>query len=280
MGNRSQLLTEFMMQAPIQPATNYWRAVEMEEVIRHGVPSGIGLDLGCGDGHLMSILMGHVGSRQLVGLDSDSREVLIASGRRIYSQVVTGSADRLPFGNGGFDFVFSNSVLEHIENIDGALEEVARVLRPKGRFLFTVPGPDFHACLQGPLFGEREAYLRETDARCAHLRYWPLEEWKRHLEVVGLTTIHHHGYLTRDQVRRWEFIARMTSGVLYRLARRKRQPIELQRCLNIRTPVLKLPRVFARSIATAIEYGSNATLPLCGCLLIEARRDCEFESTN
>ncbi len=53
------LLTEFMMQAPYQPATNYWRAVEIAEVIAYGLPPGRGLDLGCGDGHLMAIILSH-----------------------------------------------------------------------------------------------------------------------------------------------------------------------------------------------------------------------------
>ena len=34
--------------APYQPATNYWRAVELDAVNRHGLPDGRGVDLGCG----------------------------------------------------------------------------------------------------------------------------------------------------------------------------------------------------------------------------------------
>ncbi|HVM93461.1 MAG TPA: hypothetical protein VMT67_11650, partial [Terriglobales bacterium] len=55
-------LISLMMQAPYQPATNYWRAFEIEEVVRYGFPSGRGLDVGCGDGHLMGIIFGAVGS--------------------------------------------------------------------------------------------------------------------------------------------------------------------------------------------------------------------------
>lgn len=191
-----------MMQAPYQPATNYWRAVEVEEVIKYGLPNGLGIDLGCGDGHLMGIILEHVGSRELFGLDNDPRETALAGTRNIYREIVTTAADRMPFPDNNFDFAFSNSVLEHIENIDAVLGEVTRVLRRAGRFILTVPGPDFHKCLKGPRFGDREVYLRKTDARCAHLRYWNVDEWAEHLQRAGLQLVHQREYLSIPQVRR------------------------------------------------------------------------------
>jgi len=270
---RRSLLTEFMMQAPYQPATNYWRAVEIEEVIKYGLPEGYGLDLGCGDGHLMAILLGHVGRRKLVGLDIDPHETALARRRKTYREVITALADHMPFSDGQFDFVFSNSVLEHIHNIDGALMEVARVLRPGGRFLFTVPGADFHRCLKGPRFrGDRERYLRDTDARCFHLRYWDASQWSEHLQKAGLSLAHQHDYLALAQVQRWELIARNTSGMLYGLLSRKKQPIEIQRQMGIRTPRLRLPRFLASFCATVLDFRVRPEKSACGCLLVEARK--------
>jgi ubiquinone/menaquinone biosynthesis C-methylase UbiE len=262
-----------MMQAPYQPATNYWRAVEIEEVIKYGLPNGQGLDLGCGDGHLMAIILGHVGPRELVGLDIDPCETALARERNIYRQVVTAPADRLPFSNNQFDFIFSNSVLEHIDNIDGVLAEAARVLRPGGRFLFTVPGADFHRCLKGPRFrGDRELYLRDIDARCFHLRYWDASHWSEHLQKAGLTQVHQHEYLTQTQVRRWESIARNTSGVLYGLLGKKKQPIEIQRQMEIRTPRLRLPRFLASLSASLTDLGPRPDESVFGCILVEAKK--------
>ena len=269
---RNQLLTDLMVFSPIQPATNYWRAREIEEVVRYGLPGGRGLDLGCGDGILMSILSRHSGLQGLTGIDVDPQETALAAKSQAYTQVVTGPADRLPFATGTFDYVFSNSVLEHIPDIDSVLAEVARVLRPMGRFLFTVPGPDFHRCLRGPRFGSRERYLRATDARCAHLRYWNSEEWEQHLEAVGLKTIHQHGYLTLEQVRRWESLARHTSGLLYHLFRSKKQPIEIQRMAGIRTSAFRLPRFLATIFATVMNRKEPVATSFYGCLLVEATR--------
>jgi len=45
----------------------------------------------------------------------------------------------LPFRDGSFDAVLSTSVFEHVDNIDEAVAEVARTLRPGGRFVITMP---------------------------------------------------------------------------------------------------------------------------------------------
>jgi len=270
---RRQLLTEFMMKAPYQPATNFWRAVEIEEVINYGLPDGRGLDLGCGDGHLMSIILDHVGDRDIVGLDIDPQETTLARKRNIYRDVVTASGDHLPFSDREFDFAFSNSVLEHIPNIDVVLAEVARVLRPNGRLIFTVPGRNFHSCLKGPRFRRnREAYLHKVDARCFHLRYWDASVWSEHLASSGLNQIHEHEFLTSPQVRRWESIARNTSGLLYSLSGRKKQPIEIQRKLGVRTIQMQLPRFLADLAASALDCEPVDENSGFGCLLVEATK--------
>jgi SAM-dependent methyltransferase len=51
----------------------------------------------------------------------------------------------LPFADGTFDRVLCSEVLEHIEDDEGAMAELARVLRPGGTMAITVPrfGPEF-----------------------------------------------------------------------------------------------------------------------------------------
>ena len=268
---RRTLLTEFMMCAPYQPATNYWRAVEVEEVISYGLPQGSGLDLGCGDGHLTSIVLAHIGSRKIIGLDADPQETIIAARRNLYQRVVTSMADHMPFADGEFDFVFSNSVLEHIPNITATLSEVARVLRTGGRLIFTVPGSNFHQCLKGPRSQDRRhQYLREIDARCFHLRYWSADQWADNLRRSGLHIVHHHEYLSLPQVRRWESVARNSSGVLYKLCGRKQQPIDIQRRMRVRNARVCLPRFLASFSAHILDVGSPTGNSLFGCLLIEA----------
>jgi hypothetical protein len=45
----------------------------------------------------------------------------------------------LSFDNDSFDIIVSNDVLEHVPDIDSALSEIYRTLKPGGKFIFTVP---------------------------------------------------------------------------------------------------------------------------------------------
>ena len=47
-----------------------------------------------------------------------------------------------PYPNTHFDFVYCNMVFEHVENIDRALSEIARVLKPDGEFFAAFPGKE------------------------------------------------------------------------------------------------------------------------------------------
>jgi SAM-dependent methyltransferase len=52
---------------------------------------------------------------------------------------VQGDATRLPFADAGFDRIIASEVLEHVPDDEGALRELARVLRPGGIMAVTVP---------------------------------------------------------------------------------------------------------------------------------------------
>jgi SAM-dependent methyltransferase len=52
---------------------------------------------------------------------------------------VWGDAQRLPFASARFDTVLAAEMLEHIPDPDSCVREIARVVRPGGRLLLTVP---------------------------------------------------------------------------------------------------------------------------------------------
>jgi SAM-dependent methyltransferase len=70
------------------------------------------------------------------------REELAESLRERFPKVTTLVADcqkRLPFEDGFFDRALAIHVLEHLPDLPAALDEVARVLAPRGRFLAVIP---------------------------------------------------------------------------------------------------------------------------------------------
>lgn len=95
------------------------------------------LDLGCGDGLFARICLGK--GKVDVGLDSDPRVARLAEKSGAYKKMVVARAEEMPFKDSFFKTVISNSVLEHIEDLDGVFEEAYRVLEKNGRFIFLVP---------------------------------------------------------------------------------------------------------------------------------------------
>jgi SAM-dependent methyltransferase len=94
------------------------------------------LDLGCGSGEHRPYL---ASAEQTVGLDIDGEALHTLRERHPDFLAVCGDCARLPFRSAVFDRVLCAANLEHLLHLDFALEEVARVLKPDGEFLVTVP---------------------------------------------------------------------------------------------------------------------------------------------
>lgn len=273
------LFAEFLRVYAFQPATGFWRAVEVDILKKYIPMTGTCLDLGCGDGKLTSILYdGHVpATLMLIGIDSDPDETRHASTFSFYKRIHTCFASNIREDSNSFDHAFSNSVLEHIQDIEKTIAEVSRVLKPGGTFVFTVPSPGFHQCLYGPLNSRksRDDYLKEIDKRLAHYRYWSTNEWQDNLEKVGMTMEQAVNYFNCPEVRRWESISRFTAGVIYALGRGKVTPMESQKKLGLRQAQnrITLPRWLAWLLASFLSIGvRSSSNNAYGCLLVIARK--------
>ena len=277
-----ELLEAFIAAYPAQPATAYWRSIEIGALARLGLPKGLGLDLGCGDGILTEILLKFIGMRDLVGIDIDPLETKAAQKFSFYQRVHTCAAQAIPEANASFDMVLSNSVLEHIPDLEGVIAEVSRLLRPQGQFFFTVPGPGFHNTLAGAILPlvTRENYLSRLDRRLAHHHYLSADDWRLLCARYELVVDSCFGYLGKAQTQRWETLSRMTGGLFYSLFGEQQRPIEIQRQLGARSfqNRLRLPRSLAKTIASLVRIGVTTSpetwLPPdeASCLLVTGHR--------
>jgi SAM-dependent methyltransferase len=96
------------------------------------------LDVGCGTGRLLRSAEQRFPNAALEGVDPSvgmvkQAQAVLPAGSRIRFQVA--SSEKLPFANGQFDLVFSTMTFHHWEDQRGAISEVARVLKPGGRWL-------------------------------------------------------------------------------------------------------------------------------------------------
>jgi SAM-dependent methyltransferase len=102
------------------------------------------LDVGCGEG-LAEVALGrlHISQVRLVGVDLVVDKVLKASQETAsHNQRVkfaAGDACRLPFGDGAFDSIYCVAVLQHVNDVETAVAEFARVTTPRGRVVAVEP---------------------------------------------------------------------------------------------------------------------------------------------
>ena len=97
------------------------------------------LDVGCGDGQIARALA-QQGS-EVLGIDPTQMHIDIAIERAGGPTYLLGGATQLPVEDASMDAVVACLVFEHIDEMDAAVAEVARVLRPGGQFSFFLNHP-------------------------------------------------------------------------------------------------------------------------------------------
>jgi SAM-dependent methyltransferase len=97
------------------------------------------LDVGCGAGAVAKAVKRERADLQVFGCDLSQSALAVASASPGGVDFRLATAERLPFSDGELDFVWIFDVLEHVEEPEQVLREVARVLRPGGGFHIVLP---------------------------------------------------------------------------------------------------------------------------------------------
>lgn len=98
------------------------------------------LDLGCGDGNFACTA---INEKIDAGIDPWEGPVTLASKTGKYIRTIRCEGAEMPFNDQTFQTIFSNSVLEHIPDVDSVVKEAGRVIKPGGYFIFCVPNHQF-----------------------------------------------------------------------------------------------------------------------------------------
>jgi ubiquinone/menaquinone biosynthesis C-methylase UbiE len=108
-----------------------WMADQLDYANARGLSV---LDVGCGQG--IDVCEFALASAQVTGIDLTPRHVELARQHAadvgVKAEILQGDAEQLPFADASFDRAASNGVLHHTPDIDAALREIRRVLRPGG----------------------------------------------------------------------------------------------------------------------------------------------------
>src|SRR4051794_26903268 len=106
------------------------------DFVKSLAPGDRALDLGVGDGRVAT----HIHALRLIGADVSQVALARARKRLPDAELVLVEPDEpLPFADNEFDLVTCIETLEHIRDVQLALSEIRRVLRPGGRLALTTP---------------------------------------------------------------------------------------------------------------------------------------------
>ena len=175
------------------------RTVEGQLVQQIQLPEPV-LDLGCGDGHFASVTY----DRKLdIGLDPSMEPMREAQDRQAYRLLIQADGACSPFASGSFSSALSNSVLEHIPQLDAVLKDLARVLKPGAPFVFTVPNPGYETMLSIAVALDRvrlsslaEAYRTWFNRMSRTVNLFYEDEWERRLNQSGFDLIETRRYFS------------------------------------------------------------------------------------
>ncbi len=199
------------------------RAVEARFYQNIDLPEPI-LDLGCGDGNFAELAFPN---RTLTaGIDPWWRPLNKAKKAKAHQHLLQSLGNHMPFPDNHFGSIISNSVLEHIPDIQPVLQEANRVLQPNGRLVITMPNHNYTNYLDGALFFERvglnglaNQYRRFFNFIARHAHTDTAEHWAVRLAQAGFTVDQWQYYFSKDALHalEWGHVQGIPSAIIHAL---------------------------------------------------------------
>lgn len=133
------------------------------------------LDLGCGSGYLTFPIAKKNIKNEVIGLDIVTN-TLMENGKKAFNEgflnleFVSYNGNKLPFEDNYFDLIVTRYALHHFPDINKSIGEVARVLKPCGRFFISDPRPNE---IDDTRFVDDYMQLKKD----GHIKFYTKDEW-------------------------------------------------------------------------------------------------------
>lgn len=159
------------------------------------------LDIGCGEGLFAKVVFEEPVD---TGVDPNSRELERARDLGSHEELIECFGHEIPKPDGAYNTIFSNSVLEHIPDLDPVLREAHRLLAPGGRMYLTVPSDKFeHYAVGGRVLDGlgwakmSQRYRESYNSFWRHYHCHSPEEWADVARRGGFEVVDRYTYNPR-----------------------------------------------------------------------------------
>ena len=163
-----QLQVYWKLRSAIAPKLRYSQCLYEDILAREAISGITWLDLGCGHQVLPEWRANEekalLRDKTIVGIDCDFPSL---TRHPNLSLKVCGNIGRLPFRDSSFDLVTANMVVEHLDDPGPQFQEIGRILKPGGRFIFHTVNRHGHFALLRRLTPHRlkDRIVRVLDGR-------------------------------------------------------------------------------------------------------------------
>ena len=136
------------------------------------------MDLGCGEGIIGECIQ-QLGFK-VIGCDKSYNAIKNAKIKVILCDL----EEKIPVENSSFDIVLAAEIIEHILDTDKFIEEIHRVLKPRGKLVITTPNLASLECRISLLLGKKPWMIenRVLPHSAGHVRYFTVKEIRKLLE--------------------------------------------------------------------------------------------------
>ena len=144
---KEEIAARFSQAAACYASHAALQAAIADALLAELAPAGVVLDAGCGRGRESRLISANPAVQQVLALDI-APAMLAALPVSARITALQGDMEAIPLPDHSVDVAFSNFALQWCESRDAVAAELARVLKPDGRLLFSVPGPRSLAALR------------------------------------------------------------------------------------------------------------------------------------
>jgi SAM-dependent methyltransferase len=129
-------------------------------------PDGVVMDIGCSSGFLLPLLENRLPLATIIGADYVRGPLEALGGRLPSTPLLQFDLVQCPLPSASLDAAVLLNVLEHIEDDEGAMGQISRVLKPGGIAVIEVPaGPDLYDIYDKHLMHFRRYRMRDLTAK-------------------------------------------------------------------------------------------------------------------